>query len=359
MIPEKPPYLIAEIGVNYYDSAHVEGISPLNAAHNYVRAAAGAGADAVKFQSYKAETLASRNSPAYWDQTKEPTASQYELFKKFDAFGTLEYHELAATCKEVGVDFLSTPFDYESLDYLEDIVPAYKISSSDITNYPFLKRVAQKEKPIILSCGASTLDEVQDAYRLLIDEGCPDVSLLHCVLSYPTNPVDANLAVIQTLKTSFPSATIGYSDHVPPDNCMTTLLVAWLTGAEIIEKHFTLDKSLPGNDHYHAGSPDDFKLARKQFNRCLELLGNPEKAVLAAEEIPRLQARRSIVTTRSIKAGEVFESDALTCKRPGTGIPPIHLDQIIGKHAVTDLAEDSLLCWKDLSGDTNKLSAHD
>ena len=157
----KKPFLIAEIGVNFYDIAEKENISDMDAAKLMIDEAKACGVDAVKFQSYKAETIASRNSPAYWDLSEEPTTSQFELFKKFDKFGADEYRELASYCKEVGIMFLSTPFDFESVDYLDEFMDIYKISSSDLTNIPFIKYIASKNKPILLSTGASTLKEIK------------------------------------------------------------------------------------------------------------------------------------------------------------------------------------------------------
>jgi sialic acid synthase SpsE len=214
----KRPYIIAEVGVNFYDTAKAEGISPLQAAKKYIFEAKNAGIDAVKFQSYKADTIVSKNSPAYWDLSKEPTPTQHELFKKHDGFDQEDYQHLCDYCKELEIDFMSTPFDFESADFLEDMVSVYKISSSDLNNIPFLRHIARKGKPIFLSVGASYLSEIEEAVRVLTDEGCPDICLMHCVLSYPTKNEDANLNMIKTLKRIFPNTRIGYSDHTMPDN---------------------------------------------------------------------------------------------------------------------------------------------
>lgn len=163
----KTPFLIAEVGVNFYDTAKAENITPIEAAKKYVKAAKEAGIDAVKFQSYKAETIVSKNSPAYWDTTKETTKTQFELFKKHDGFNKEEYQELSRYCHEVGIQFLSTPFDYASADYLEDLCDIYKISSSDLSNLPFIRHIAQKGKPIYLSVGASYLSEIDEAVRVI------------------------------------------------------------------------------------------------------------------------------------------------------------------------------------------------
>lgn len=342
----KKPYLIAEVGVNFYDTAHAEDITPMEAAKKYVAAAKEAGADAVKFQSYKADTIVSKNSPAYWDLTKEPTPTQHGLFQKHDKFNREDYQEIADYCKEVGIEFMSTPFDMESADYLDNMVNIYKISSSDLSNHPFIRHIAKKGKPIYLSVGAAYISEVEEALRIMKEENCPEICLLHCVLSYPTKNSDANLNVIKTLKRIFPDVKIGYSDHTVPDETMTILATAYLYGAEVIEKHFTLDKTLPGNDHYHAGDPDDFKKAVKNFERIIEVSGSDEKTVLDCELVPRREARRSLVLTRDMKAGEVITEKDIMAKRPGTGIGPKFTDIVIGRTVKKDLPEDTVLTWE-------------
>lgn len=340
------PYVIAEFGVNYYDTAKIEGITPLDAAKLYIDKASQAGIDCAKFQSYKAETIASIHSPSYWDTSKEKATSQYELFKRYDAFGEEEYGVLAEYAHDKGMDFTSTPFDYESADYLERMVDFYKISSSDITNLPFLKHIAEKGKPVCLSVGASYLSEIDEAVRVITDAGCKNLTLLHCVLSYPTKPEDANLEQIRTLKRHFPSLQVGYSDHVPPDEGMITLLTAYMIGAEVIEKHFTLDKSLLGNDHYHAGNPDDFYKARKGFEWIDTVRGGGEKTVLSCEEESRRQARRSLVAARDINAGEIIQASDIVAKRPGTGISPALSDSIIGREARISIPRDTIIKYE-------------
>lgn len=295
------PYLIAEMGVNFYDTAKSLNIEPIEAAKLYIAKAAEAGVDCAKFQSYKANTIVSKNSPAYWDTTKEPTKTQYELFLKHDSFGEKEYRELCDYTHEKGLDFTSTPFDYASVDYLEDMVDFYKISSSDLSNIPFIRYIGSKRKPVYISVGAAYLSEVDEAIRNLKEVGCKEIVIFHCVLSYPTDPKDANLRVIETLKKNFPDVKVGFSDHVAPDEGMITLATAYLLGAEVIEKHFTLDKTLPGNDHYHAGDPEDFRKAIANFKLIDSILGSAEKTVLDCELVPRREARRSLVLTRDMK----------------------------------------------------------
>ena len=339
------PYFIAEMGVNFYDTARVLGISPLEAAKLYIDEAAQAGVDCAKFQSYKANTIVSKNSPAYWDTSEEPTKTQYELFLKYDHFDQIEYQELCDYTHGKGLDFTSTPFDYASADYLEPMVDFYKISSSDLTNLPFIKHIGKKGKPVFLSTGAAYLSEIDEAVRVLREAGCQDLVLLHCVLSYLMKPEDASLRMIETLKRVFPDMRVGFSDHVVPDEAMTTLSTAYLLGAEVLEKHFTLDKKLPGNDHYHAGDPRDFQKAITNFRKINTLLGNGEKTVLDCERVSRREARRSLVLTRDMRAGEVIREIDVMAKRPGTGISPKYMDVVIGKQIKIDLGEDSVLTW--------------
>lgn len=344
----KKPYIIAEIGVNFYDTANVLKIQPLEAAKLYISEAKKAGIDAVKFQSYKANTIVSKNSPAYWDITKEPTKTQYELFTKFDGFDKEDYVILAGYCKELGIDFMSTPFDFTSADYLENLVDIYKISSSDLSNLPFIRYIAKKGKPIYLSVGASYISEIEQAVRAMKEEGCKEICILHCVLSYPTKNSDANLNIIKTLKRIFPDMTIGYSDHTLPDKSMAILTTAYLFGADVIEKHFTLDKTLTGNDHYHAGDPEDFKIAIANFQLISEIAGSDEKTVFDCEAIPRREARRSLVLTRDMQKGEKIEASDVAFKRPGTGISPQYIEIVLGRTVTKDLLEDDILTWEDL-----------
>ena len=342
----KKPYLIAEIGVNFYDTAKELGITPMEAAKMYVKNAKEAGCDAAKFQSYKANTIVSKNSPAYWDTSKEPTKTQHELFLKHDHFNEEDYEELCRYCKEVGIDFMSTPFDYASADYLADMVDIYKISSSDLSNTPFIRHIARKGKPIYISLGAAYLSEAEEAVRVIKEEGNNQICLLHCVLSYPTINENANLNVIKTLKTVFPDLMIGYSDHTMPDDNMAILTAAWMLGAEVIEKHFTLNKTLKGNDHYHAGDPTDFAKFVANVDVLTAALGSSEKTVFPCEMVPRREARRSLVLTRDMKAGEIITEQDLMPKRPGTGINPRYMDIVVGRKVLRDLEEDTILTWE-------------
>lgn len=339
--PESAPYVIAEIGVNHEGSIEL--------AMELVDQAWRGGANAAKFQTYKAETLASVNSPAYWDLESEPTTSQFELFKKYDAFSEAEYKALAEHCKARGIDFMSTPFDHQAVDMLEPLVPAFKIASADITNVPLLRRVAATGKPAILSTGAAGLDEISAAVEELSRGGCEAVALLHCVLEYPCPYENANLGMIGGLRRAFPGKVVGYSDHTRPDPAMMILSAAYLKGARIIEKHFTHDKTLPGNDHYHAMNEADLRKFLNQVALLSEAEGAGEIRYLESEESARLNARRSIVLARSLDAGELINELSVICKRPGTGISPQHWDEVIGMTTVRQLEADHVLQWEDLA----------
>ncbi len=338
-----PFTLIAEIGVNYYDIATERGITPMEAAKLMCREAKEAGIHAVKFQTYKAETIAAKASPYYWDITEEPTRSQYELFKKFDSFGEPEYRELSDYCHEIGIAFCSTAFDFESADYLDPLMDVYKISSSDLTNLPFIRYQAQKGKPIIMSVGAGDLSEIQAAVATVREVNQEPLVLMHCVLEYPTPYPDANLSRIRSLAAAFPDVIVGYSDHCKPDMCYDVVKTAYAMGATVIEKHFTLNKALVGNDHYHAMDPKDAKNILAGVSFVHELLGNPELVQLDSESAARANARRSIVSLGDITAGTVVTEDMLTFKRPGTGISPTEMDKILGKKAKEDIVDDTIL----------------
>ncbi len=329
------PYIIAEAGVNH------EG--KLDLAKRLIDEAKEGGADAIKFQTYKAETLASKDSPSYWDLSKESTTSQYQLFKKYDKFWQDEFVALARHCESVGIEFLSTPFDVESAAFLNDMMDVFKISSSDMNNKPFIDILCGYGKPIVLSTGAAHMWEVEQAVSWIHQHGNP-VALLHCVLNYPTMDENANLAVITQLSRKFPDTMIGYSDHTLPKN-MHTLEVATLLGAKVIEKHFTHDKSLPGNDHYHAMDKVDLRHFNNRLDSLFALLGNGKKEPLKSEELSRANARRSLVAARFIPKDKVIDATDLTWKRPAKGIDPRDYGRLIGARAKGNISEDIVLQW--------------
>lgn len=330
------PYIIAEAGVNH------EG--DLNLAMRLIDEASEGGADAIKFQSYKADTIASKHSPAYWDLSQESTTSQYELFKKHDKFWKTEFETLKKYCDSVGIEFMSTPFDTESATFLNDMMDVYKISSSDLTNKPFIEFIADFQKPIILSTGASNLNEIRESVSWIEESGVK-FALLHCVLNYPTDDENANLAMIKDLQKHFPGIRVGYSDHTLPKD-MKTLEVATLLGASIIEKHFTHDKTLPGNDHYHAMDMHDLRYFKDQLTRIETLFGSFTKQALESETLARNNARRSLVAAHYIPQGATITEADLTWKRPAHGISPAEIDKVVGMRTQNDVAADELLQWE-------------
>jgi N-acetylneuraminate synthase len=341
MTPTSRPYIIAEIGVNHEGS--------LELAKRLIELAKEGGADGAKFQSYKADTLASKNSPAYWDTSKEATRSQHELFQKYDNFEPEDYAELARHAVACDIDFLSTPFDDAAVDYLAPLVPFYKIASADITNTPLLRRVARTKKPVVLSTGASNMDEIRWSVHTLHEAGAIDVVLLHCILNYPCENRNAHVRMITGLAEAFPGYLIGYSDHTVPDPDMTALAVAYSLGAVVLEKHFTHDKTLPGNDHYHAMDVHDLRRFVDRMATIADILGEEsDKAPIATEDISRLNARRSIVLARPVRSGQVLTESDLTYKRPGTGVGPQEWDRVIGMSVTRDLPDDHVLTWDDL-----------
>ena len=330
------PYIIAEAGVNHEGS--------LELARRLIDEAAEAGANAIKFQTYKAASLASKDSPAYWDTSKEPTLSQYELFCRHDSFWKTEFEALKLHCDQAGIEFLSTPFDVESASFLNDLMDSYKISSSDITNKPFIEYLCAFGKPILLSTGASHLYEIAEAVGWIEARGNA-LALLHCVLNYPTEDRNAALGMIPELIRHFPQCCPGYSDHTLPGD-MKVLEIATLLGARILEKHFTHDKSLQGNDHYHAMDKRDLELFHLKLERTLSIIGQGKLCALASEDAARRNARRSLVSARPLRAGACLERADLTWKRPAHGISPRCIDEVLGMKARGPIAEDTVLQWR-------------
>ena len=332
------PYIIAEAGVNH------EGDFDL--ARRLIDEAAESGANAVKFQTYKAETIASKYSPAYWDLSKEPTKSQFSLFKKYDGFWKNEFEQLKSYCDIAGIEFMSTPFDTESATFLNELMDVFKISSSDITNKPFIEFICEFNKPIILSTGASFVNEIDEAVGWIENKNVP-VALLHCILNYPTDNTNANLGMITDLLNKYPDKLIGYSDHTLPNN-MKVLEVATLLGARIIEKHFTHDKNLEGNDHYHAMDKEDLKGFINSMEKVLSIIGENKKFSLESELPARENARRSLIAACDIPVGETITVDHLTWKRPGVGISPKDIEKVIGRKTIGEIFEDEMLTWEKL-----------
>lgn len=343
-IQEQGYYLIAEIGVNYYEVAENNGLTPFEGAKLMIREAKKAGADAVKFQTYKADTLVRVDSPGSWDRNDIPIETQYELFQLYDHFGNEEYRGLANYCKSLDIEFMSTPFDSESVDYLNEYMSVFKISSSDISNLPLITQIAKKNKPIIMSVGASDVDEIDAAVELISKYNTQKLTILHCVLEYPTPYEHANLLKIQTLVNRYPNAIVGYSDHTKPDENMDVLKTAYLLGAQVIEKHFTLDKAIKKkNDHFHSMDCKDLARAKEGIEFVKLLRGSSELKCLESEINTRNSVRRSAVALVDIKQGDILTLDKLIFKRPGNGLSPKNIDSIIGMHATQNIKKDDVI----------------
>ena len=333
------PFIIAEAGVNHEGS--------LDLAKRLIEEAREGGAHAIKFQTYKAEGITVRDSPAYWDTTKEATLSQFDLFKKYDSFWKEEYGLLKEHCDQVGIEFMSTPFDTEAAVFLAELMDVVKISSSDITNLPFIEFLCSFGKPILLSTGASYDYEISRAVELIEQSGNA-YCLMHCILNYPTDDKNANLGMIVDLRRKYPRATIGYSDHTLPGD-MSNLEIATLLGASVLEKHFTHDKSLPGNDHYHAMDRSDLKQFSNRLDVLFGKLGSFHKRPIASEVVSRRNARRSLVLRRDIQEGDTLTAEDITWKRPAHGISPQFYEEVVGKRLAHPLAADAMLQWQDLA----------
>ena len=337
-------YIIAEAGVNYYEFADRYSITPLEAAKLMVKAAAENGADAIKFQTYKAKNLAMKNSPGAWDRNDIPVETQYELFQMYDSLEEKDYKAISEYAEMLGIEFFSTPFDLESADYLEPYMQEYKISSSDISNIPLMTKISKKNLPIILSTGASTIEEIDEAVELIRRFNNRRLTLLHCVLEYPTPYENANLLKIQALKERYPDVIVGYSDHTKPDPMMDVLKTSYLLGAKVIEKHFTLDKTIKKrNDHFHSMDCDDLRMLKESLDFIKTVCGSSQLGCQENEIVTRNSVRRSAVSACRITKGTVLDENMVIFKRPGTGISPKELSNVLGKKAVIDIEEDTLL----------------
>jgi N,N'-diacetyllegionaminate synthase len=330
--PGLPCLVIAEAGVNHNGS--------LDMALRLVEAAAGAGADIVKFQTLKSEEVVTPLAPKaeYQVQNTGESESQLEMIKKLElpdeAFRTIQAH-----CRNKGILFLSTPFDHGSADLLEDMgVPAFKVPSGEITNHPFLSHVACKRRPLIMSTGMSNLDEVAAAINVIYKTGNTELILLHCVSNYPAAPASVNLRAMKTLERRFDLPT-GYSDHTKG---ISIPLAAAALGACVIEKHFTLDQSLPGPDHRASLEPQELAAMVRGIREVEAALGNGLKRPAAEELSTTAVARRSLVAAEDLRAGTVLAENMVAIRRPGTGLPPSQLNRILGRKLKEDVFAGSL-----------------
>jgi len=339
MLGEREPcFIVAEAGVNHNGNVDL--------AKKLIDAAKDARADAVKFQAFKTEKVVTKYAEKanYQKETTGLSESQYEMIKRLE-LKEEEFVELYDYSKKKNIIFLSSAFDKESVDLLDYLgVPAFKVASGEITNFPLLQYVAEKKKPIILSTGMSTLDEIEDALEIIRQKGVEDIVPLHCVTSYPAKIEDANLKVIETLRHRF-KLPVGFSDHTLG---ITVPIAAVTLGAVLIEKHFTLDKTLPGPDHRGSLEPDELKDMIKAIRDVEQALGDGIKKPTEDEERIKKTVRRSIVAKVEIPKGTVITENMLDFKRPGTGIEPKNLNEVIGKKTKKDIKPDELITFKKL-----------
>ena len=328
-------YIIAEAGVNHNGSIVL--------AYKLIDVAVESGADAVKFQTFKAENVVSKNAQKaeYQKQTTDTSESQFDMIKKLEL--DIRIHkELIAYCQEKGILFLSTPFDHESIDMLSNLgLEIFKIPSGEITNLPYLRHVGSLEKQVILSTGMSNLQEVEDALNILIDAGTPkeNITALHANTMYPTPMEDVNLNAMSTIQNEFGIA-IGYSDHTLG---IEVDIAAVAMGASVIEKHFTLDKTMDGPDHQASLEPKELKAMVSAIRNIEKALGGNGKKPSPSEGINIDIVRKSIVATKTIKKGELLSDDNISTKRPGTGLSPMKWDEVIGTVASKNYQSDELI----------------
>jgi N,N'-diacetyllegionaminate synthase len=335
MTISKPTLIIAEAGVNHNGS--------LDMAKQLIEVAAGSGADYVKFQTFKSETLTTKTAKKaeYQNKTTDLNQSQFDMIKKLeldlDAHETLSHH-----CEVKGIKFLSSPFDHDSIDLLVSMnIPLFKVPSGEITNLPYLRYIGSFGKPIIMSSGMSTLKDIEAALQVLENAGADraNITILHCNTEYPTPFSDVNLQAMQTIKNEF-KVSVGYSDHTTG---IEIPIAAVALGAEVIEKHFTLDHELPGPDHKASITPDELTSMVAAIRNVEISLGSGLKKPSPSEVKNIPVARKSIVAAIPIRSGDIFSESNITTKRPGTGISPMKWDSIIGKKADHDYERDELI----------------
>jgi N,N'-diacetyllegionaminate synthase len=330
-----PAYIIAEIGVNHNGDIEL--------AKKAIDAAAEAGANAVKFQTFQSNKLVSKyaEKAQYQKENTEDEEKQFEMLQKLE-LSPGDFIFLKNYCDEKGIDFLSSPFDEESAEFLKNIgVNAFKIGSGELTNIKLLKKISQYKLPIILSTGMANMGEIEDALNLLEDN---EVALLHCTSNYPAPYEEINLKAIITMGIAF-RKMIGYSDH---SIGVEVPISAVALGAKIIEKHFTLDKTLQGPDHKSSLNPQEFSKLVKSIRNVEKSLGNGIKKCMPSEYPNKMLVRKSIVANQSIKKGEVLTEENMALKRPGSGISPEYYDMLLGRTVKNSIKEDQFITWEDL-----------
>lgn len=335
MFNEGGVFIIAEAGVNHNGNLEI--------AKKLVDAAASTGADAVKFQTFVPEEVASRaaEKAAYQKAAATGKETQLDMIRRL-ALSPEDFRVLKSYCDDAGIMFLSTPFDYYSVDLLDNLgVPLFKIPSGELVNDRFLKYVAAKGKPLIISTGMATLGEVEEALAAVESVGNREITLLHCTSAYPTPPEEVNLRAMVTMKNAF-GMPVGYSDHTAG---IEIPVAAVALGAVVIEKHFTLSRDMEGPDHKASLEPEEFAAMVRAIRNVEKALGDGRKRPTPAEQDVRKAARRSIVAAHRIEAGEVITEDKLALKRPGTGIPPRMWELVTGRRAKVDIEADELIMW--------------
>lgn len=332
----KHTLIIAEAGVNHNGS--------LDLAKQLVDKAVDAGVDYIKFQTFIAEKLVTKSAKQAEYQQRNMDSqenSQFQMLKKLE-LSPEEHQILIEYCNKLGIKFFSTAFDFDSMDYLHSLdLGLWKIPSGEVTNYPFLKRIAKYNEKTILSTGMCEIEDVQAAVNALYNNGLSkeNLILLHCNTEYPTPFEDVNLLAMQTIAERF-GTQVGYSDHT---RGIEVPIAAVALGATVIEKHFTLDRTLPGPDHKASLEPDELKAMVSAIRNIEKALGSSEKKVSDSERKNIAIARKSIVAATEIKKGEILTEENLTVKRPGTGISPMHWEEVLGTTAVRDFQEDELI----------------
>ena len=334
-----PIFLIAEAGVNHNGD--------LTLAKKMIDIAAKADVDAVKFQTFKTEKLMLKSTPKVSYQKKATNNKEnfFEMIKKYE-FTFEQFREIKDYCLNKELIFLSTPFDEDSVNFLENLeISAYKIGSGDLNNFPLLKLICSKKKPILLSTGMANLDEVRDSIEYIKKNGIKEIVVFQCTTNYPAASEEINLNVLDTYKKEFPDILIGFSDH---SLGFEASIGAAAKGVKVIEKHFTIDKNLDGPDHKASLNPEELKAWVKSIRILEKSLGSSQKGPSKAElDIAKI-ARKSIVTIKDVKEGDILSEKNIGVKRPGHGISPVKFEIIIGKKVNKDIPKDSLIFWEDI-----------
>lgn len=337
--PNSPIFLIAEAGVNHNGE--------LSLAKKLIDIVANAEVDAIKFQTFITEQVFIKSTPKveYLKSSKDDKQSWEEMVKKYE-FTKEDFIEIKKYCEKKKIIFLSTPYDENSIEWLEDLnIAAYKISSGDLTNYPLLKKICSKKKPILLSTGMATLKEVIETVNFIYSNNIHDLCIFQCTTNYPSSFEELNLNVIETYKKEFPDCLIGFSDH---SLGIEASIGAASKGVKLIEKHITLDREMDGPDHKASLDPEQLNQWVKSIRNIEKALGTFEKFPSKTELIIAEKARRSIVSRKLLEKGKIIKKEDLIVKRPGYGIPPTKFNELLGKRTKRSIPEDTIINWDDI-----------